>query len=80
MTGTLTFLQRGRTKQPPPPTPLRQIYSKMCVCLHRPSLSGPAAAIAKEVSRRGDNFSGCGAMGDPRPAEGGGESSAQPES
>lgn len=63
-----------------PPTPLRQIYSKICVCLERPRLSELPAAIAKEVSQCRDNFSDCGAMGDPRLAEGGVESSTQPES
>lgn len=54
-----------------PPTPLRQIYSKICVCLERPRAVRLSATIAKEVSRCRDNFSDCSAMGDPRPAEGG---------
>lgn len=41
MSRTLTFLYRERTNSTykMPPTPLRQIYSKICVCLERPRLS-----------------------------------------
>lgn len=70
---TLTFLYREGTNSSykMPPTPLRQIYSKICVCLERPRAVRLSATIAKEVSRCRDNFSDCSAMGDPRPAEGG---------
>lgn len=47
---TLTFLYRGGTNSTykMPPTPFRQIYSKICVCLEHPRLSGSRPPLPRK--------------------------------